>query len=102
MIIFLIVVIGLIGWSLRLLQRAIASREFSLMLAGALVAISAAGVVVVYALMDGCMGYLTTNGQQALPLELSAESLLQSEPMEVTLHLPQNFITNHLTEHSAL
>lgn len=72
------------------------------MLAGTLVAISAVGVVVVYALMDGCMGYLTSANHQALPLELSAESLIQTEPVEVTLHLPQNFTTSSLPEPASL
>jgi hypothetical protein len=51
----LIIVIGLVVWSVRLMHGAIQLRDFSLILASTLVAISAAGVVAVYALMDGCM-----------------------------------------------
>ncbi|MGB8698740.1 MAG: hypothetical protein WCD18_04925 [Thermosynechococcaceae cyanobacterium] len=38
--------------------RSVAQREFSLMFAGALVALATAGLVAAYSLMDGCMGYL--------------------------------------------
>ncbi|HEY9847280.1 MAG TPA: hypothetical protein V6D03_13925 [Candidatus Caenarcaniphilales bacterium] len=59
MIILLVIVIGLVVWSLRLMQAAFNYREFSLMLAGTLVAISAAGIIVVYFLIEGYMGYMT-------------------------------------------
>lgn len=72
MVAFLIIVIGLIIWSLRLMQGAIKLRDFSLILASALVAVSAGGVVVVYMLMDGCMSYFTTV-HAALPLEDAAQ-----------------------------
>lgn len=38
-------------------------RDFSFLFAGTLVAISAAGIVVVYSLMNGCMGYLGSNDE---------------------------------------
>ena len=44
----LIIDVALVAWSLHLMQEAIAQREFSLMLAGTLVAVSAAALVVVY------------------------------------------------------
>lgn len=75
MVILLILVIGLVIWSLHLLQESVKLREFSLMLAGTLVAISAAGVVVVYLLMDGCLGYLAQAPHPTVPSELYAETL---------------------------
>jgi hypothetical protein len=64
---FLIIVIALIIWSLRLIQGAVKLRDSSMILAGTLVAISAGGVVAVYMLMDGYMSYVTT--AHAVPLE---------------------------------
>jgi hypothetical protein len=64
---FLIIVIALIIWSLRLIQGAVKLRDSSMILASTLVAISAGGVVAVYMLMDGYMSYVTTT--HAVPLE---------------------------------
>jgi hypothetical protein len=58
MIILLLTISVLTFLSLRLMQRAVEQREFSLMLAGALVAIAGAGIIAAYTLMVGCMGYL--------------------------------------------
>jgi hypothetical protein len=57
---FLIFDVALVAWSLHLMQAAINRQEFSLMLAGILVAISAAGVVVIYVLISGYVGFLQT------------------------------------------
>lgn len=59
LITILAVVIALVAWSLHLMQEAVDRREFSLMLAGTLVAFSAAAMVAVYFLMGNCIGYLT-------------------------------------------
>jgi hypothetical protein len=59
MVIFLVILIGLIVWSLQLLQCSIKSRDLSLALASSLVGVSAVGVVMVYMLMDGCMSYFS-------------------------------------------
>lgn len=48
----LTIVIGLVVWALRLMDRAIENQEFSLMLAGFLVASSAAAMVGVHFLMS--------------------------------------------------
>lgn len=58
MVVLLVFVICLVGWSLHLMQQAVNQREFSLMLAGTLVAFSAAGIMVVYFLMQSYMGYI--------------------------------------------
>lgn len=73
MAVFLIIVIGLVIWSLRLLQGSLRSRDSALMLASTLVAISAGGVIVVYLLMDGCLSHLTTS---RLPASIQSESLV--------------------------
>ncbi|KAI9132369.1 hypothetical protein ON05_002595 [Acaryochloris sp. CCMEE 5410] len=59
MIILLVGAIGLVMWSLQLMKTAHHSSEKSLIFAGVLVAVSAIGLVAVYMLMDGCMGYIT-------------------------------------------
>ena len=51
--------VALVAWSLHLMQEAIDQQEFSLMLAGTLVALSAAAMLVVYFLMGNCLTYLT-------------------------------------------
>ena len=55
-----IVVMILAGWALRLMQRALSCQEFSLMLAGFLVASSAVALVAVYYLMSDYMGYMAS------------------------------------------
>jgi hypothetical protein len=47
--------IALVAWSLHLMQQAFNHREFSLMLAGTLVALSAAAMMVVYFLVNNCL-----------------------------------------------
>ncbi|AFZ12688.1 MAG TPA: hypothetical protein V6D15_07745 [Oculatellaceae cyanobacterium] len=50
--------VALVAWSLHLMQQAVDQQEFSLMLAGTLVAMSAAAMLVVYFLMGSYVGYL--------------------------------------------
>ena len=52
------IVTGLVVWALRLMDRALVSQEFSLMLAGFLVASAAAAMVGVYFLMSDYMVYI--------------------------------------------
>lgn len=54
--------VALVAWSLHLMQEALSKQEFSLMLAGTLVAMAAAAMLVVYFLMGHCIGYLTHAG----------------------------------------
>lgn len=58
LILILAIVIALVAWSLHLMQEAIEHHEFSLMLAGTLVAFAAAALVGVYFLMGDYMGYM--------------------------------------------
>ena len=53
-----IVVIGLVAWALRLMEQAVKSQEFSFMLAGFLVASSAAAMMTVYFLMSNYVLYM--------------------------------------------
>lgn len=55
------IVTGLVFWALRLMDRALVSQEFSLMLAGFLVASAAAAMVGVYFLMSDYMVYIHQN-----------------------------------------
>jgi Kef-type K+ transport system membrane component KefB len=72
LIIILIIVIALVAWSLHLMQEAIEQREFSLMLAGTLVAFSAAALVGVYFLMGNYVGYMARTSHT--PSTYSAQS----------------------------
>ncbi len=65
MILILILVISLVAWALHLMQRAIESHEFSLMLAGFLVSTTAAAMMAVYFLMGHYVGYMTEMSQRA-------------------------------------
>lgn len=53
------------------MQRAVEQREFSLMFAGALVAVAGAGIIAAYTLMVGCMGYLGHASYTTLPPSLT-------------------------------
>lgn len=50
--------VALVAWSLHLMQQAVEDQEFSLMLAGFLVASAAAAMLVVYFLMGNCIAHL--------------------------------------------
>jgi len=51
----LIIDVALVAWALHLMQEAFDLQEFSLMLAGTLVATSAAAMLFVYFLMGNCL-----------------------------------------------
>ena len=53
----LILDVALVAWSLHLMQEAFNQHEFSLMMAGTLVALAAAAMLVVYFLMGHCLNY---------------------------------------------
>ncbi len=58
----LILDVALVAWSLHLMQKAFDHREFSLILAGTLVALAAAAMMVVYFLVRDCLTYLSHLG----------------------------------------
>ena len=59
MFVILILVIALVAWALHLMEKAVEQQEFSLMLAGTLVAASAAAMMLVYFLMTPYIGYVS-------------------------------------------
>jgi hypothetical protein len=59
MFLTLTIVISLVIWALRLMDKAVENQEFSLMLAGFLVASSAAALVGVYFLMNDYVNLMT-------------------------------------------
>ncbi|MEM8504721.1 MAG: hypothetical protein AAF716_16380 [Cyanobacteria bacterium P01_D01_bin.1] len=61
-LLILVIVTSLVFWALRLMDRAVENQEFSLMLAGFLVASSAAAIVGVYFLMSDYMTFITHAG----------------------------------------
>ena len=63
-------------WSVRLMISAFQQHDFSLLFAGTLVALSSAGIVTAYSLMNGCMGYLGTTDIQTHQ-EIAAAELNQ-------------------------
>lgn len=75
LITILALVISLVAWSLHLMQQAADRREFSLMLAGTLVAFSAAAMVAVYFLMGNYIGYVSKMAHTSM-----AESSLEAIP----------------------
>jgi hypothetical protein len=54
----LAIVVALVAWALRLMEQAVKGQEFSLMIAGFLVATSAAAMMGVYFLMGNYMIYM--------------------------------------------
>ncbi|NES94494.1 MAG: hypothetical protein F6K32_04570 [Desertifilum sp. SIO1I2] len=84
MIVILIIVIALVAWSLHLMQEAVEQREFSLMLAGFLVAVSAAAMVAVYFLMGHYVGYMSQmNHESSVSVDFSESMswvVLSEEP----------------------
>ncbi|MEO1591254.1 MAG: hypothetical protein AAFU71_08185 [Cyanobacteria bacterium J06632_22] len=57
-LLIILIVTGLVAWALRLMERALVNQEFSLMLAGFLVASSAAAMMGVYFLMGDYLLYI--------------------------------------------
>ncbi len=65
----LAIVTALVAWALRLMDQAVKVQEFSLMLAGFLVASSAAALVGVYFLMSNYMVYINESTPGSLALQ---------------------------------
>lgn len=63
LLLILAIVIALVAWSLRLMEQAVKGQEFSLMLAGFLVASSAAAMMAVYFLMGDYLLYVNQAAQ---------------------------------------
>lgn len=82
----LAIVIALVSWSLHLMQEAFVHQEFSLMLAGCLVAIAAAAIMAVYFMMADYIGYMSHLPQYSYPSESVVESSFWATyPEELTI-----------------
>jgi len=68
MFLILIFIVALVAWSLHLMQEAFDRQEFSLMLAGTLVAMAAAAMLAVYFLVGDCMIYLNRMAEHSARL----------------------------------
>lgn len=77
MFILLFTILGLMLWSVRLMVSAFRQHDFSLLFAGTLVALSSAGIVTAYSLMNGCMGYLNTQEFFTPPQNIMATTQIQ-------------------------
>ncbi len=75
----LAIVIALVAWSLRLMEQAVKGQEFSLMLAGFLVASSAAALMAVYFLMGNYMMYIKQDAQTSPRLDYVSTALLDAD-----------------------
>ncbi|MEA5462128.1 hypothetical protein [Leptothoe sp. PORK10 BA2] len=91
---FLIIAIvaGLVIWALRLMDRALVSQEFSLMLAGFLVASSAAAIVGVYFLMGDYMMYMN-QGEFTYQDQYSSEFIILNEQVSSDQLLDSGLLT---------
>ncbi len=78
LIVILVTVVALVAWSLHLMQEAVNHREFSLMLAGTLVAMAAAALMGVYFLMGHYVGYVSQ-------MAMTQQSLLANRSSDLTL-----------------
>lgn len=92
---FLIVAIvaALVAWALRLMDQALKVQEFSLMLAGFLVASSAAALVGVYFLMSNYMVYINESAPDSLALQsfdYSMQSLAEGSQVPPTWLVTQD------------
>ncbi|PNW33548.1 UNVERIFIED_CONTAM: hypothetical protein BEN50_18740 [Euhalothece sp. KZN 001] len=59
MLLFILIFdVALVAWSLHLMQSGVQYQEFSLMLAGTLVALAAAAIMLSSVMMGNCLGYL--------------------------------------------
>lgn len=84
MFILLITVLGLMLWSMRLMMSAFRQSDFSLLFAGTLVALSSAGIVTAYSLMNGCMGYLSAPDH--------ASDFVSSDPLTSNIATEQHLV----------
>ncbi|MGG6238435.1 hypothetical protein ACQ4N7_07315 [Nodosilinea sp. AN01ver1] len=66
LLLILTIVIALVAWALRLMEQAVKGQEFSLMLAGFLVASSAAALMGVYFLMGNYVVYMNSAAAQQM------------------------------------
>jgi hypothetical protein len=81
MIIILGLVITLVAWSLHLMQEAIDRKEFSLMLAGFLVASAATGLMAVYFLAGPIVSYYAQVADHLPPMISDSDPIVWVMPV---------------------
>ncbi|QQE66758.1 hypothetical protein GFS31_34600 [Leptolyngbya sp. BL0902] len=79
LLLILAIVIALVAWALRLMEQAVKGQEFSLMLAGFLVASSAAAMMAVYFLMGNYMVYLHQSPLSAAHLDYISTAFVDGD-----------------------
>ncbi|NEQ29738.1 MAG: hypothetical protein F6K04_01855 [Leptolyngbya sp. SIO4C5] len=80
LLLILAIVIGLVAWALQLMEKAIEGQEFSLMLAGFLVASTAAAMMGVYFLMGNYVLFVTQAAHASDRVEISQVDSSSSIP----------------------
>lgn len=88
----LTIVAGLVVWALRLMDKALVHQEFSLMLAGFLVASAAAAMVGVYFLMSDYMVYMH-QGEFTYQGQYSSEFIMLNEQVASDQLIDSDLIT---------
>jgi uncharacterized protein YybS (DUF2232 family) len=73
--VILVLVVILVAWALHLMQEAVSRQEFSLMLAGGLVASASVALVSVYFVMGNYMGYVNQLDKTPAEMEQAYESV---------------------------
>ncbi|MEO0539722.1 MAG: hypothetical protein AAFZ80_02530 [Cyanobacteria bacterium P01_A01_bin.105] len=96
-LLIVLIVSGLVAWALRLMERALASQEFSLMLAGFLVATSAAAMMGVYFLMGDYLFYI--NHQNGVSSSYAAQPF---DPSDIPLEFYATELNRELSPSSRL
>ncbi len=96
LLLILVIVIALVAWALRLMEQAVKGQEFSLMLAGFLVASSAAALMGVYFLMGNYIIYMDQSARQISQVDSS--DLPFSTYASVTVSDSSNLIADWLTQ----
>ncbi|MEA5450409.1 hypothetical protein VB780_17645 [Leptolyngbya sp. CCNP1308] len=96
LLLILTIVIALVAWALRLMEQAVKGQEFSLMLAGFLVASSAAALMGVYFLMGNYMLYMDHAAQQMSTME--ALDIPYSTYASATLPESANMVNDWLVQ----
>lgn len=91
MIFILLIVIALVAWALHLMQEAVEHREFSLMLAGFLVSVAAAGLMTVYFLVGHYLGYMAQAAENDDLLRITYSVPIQIEISDAAAPLTWSF-----------
>jgi threonine/homoserine efflux transporter RhtA len=97
LLLILVVVIALVAWALRLMEQALQSQEFSLMLAGFLVASSAAAMMTVYFLMGHYISYIEAGPITAQGSQISQDYYAPLQQLAATEAFPSEWLRDDST-----